>query len=65
MGTLQLLADGVGGKFNVFMAKKTGHFQVSRLLQGDAGLAMRTRNFLVELLTKKLDVPATRRADHL
>ena len=40
----------------MLLAKKTGHFQVFRLSQGNGRLAMRAGNFLAEVLDGELDM---------
>ena len=62
--TLDLLTEGVSREFNVFLAEKTGHFQVPRFPQGDAGLAVRAGGLFSQVIDCKSDMPTTRGADH-
>ena len=56
--------DGVGGKFNVFLAKEAGHFQEIGFAQGDCGLTMRAGNFLAEVAIVKPNMEAAGRTRH-
>ena len=58
------LSGGVARKFNVFIAKEAGHFQVFGLLQRDCCLAVRTWDFLPDVLNGKLNVDATGMTRH-
>jgi hypothetical protein len=53
------LPDGVGGKFNVFPAKKAGHFQVFRLAQCDIGVTVRAGDFLAKVSGVKPQMDTT------
>jgi len=48
--------DGMRRKFNVLLAKETGHFQEIKLAQSDGFLAVRTGNFLPQVARIKPDV---------
>jgi len=58
------LANGVGGKLNVRLAKVAGHFQKVRFAQGEAFLAMRAGNFLPEIASVKPDMHPAGGAGH-
>ena len=64
MGTFELLANGVGGIFNVFLAEETGHCQVVRLAQRNGSLAMRTGDFLAEIPQEEFNMSAALGAGH-
>jgi hypothetical protein len=63
--TGNFLSKGMGRKFNMFLAKEAGHFQVFRFAQGDGRLAVWAGDLLAEILNGKLDMHAACRARHL
>jgi len=64
MRTRNFFPDGVGGEFNMPLAKEAGHFQEIGLAQDDNGLAMRTVYCLSEVTAVKSDMNTTSRAGH-
>jgi hypothetical protein len=56
MRTRDLSAQGMGGEFNVLLAKVAGHFQVFWFAQRNNRLAVRAWDLLAEVLDGKQDV---------
>jgi len=48
--------DGVGGEFDMSLAKEAGHFQEIGFAQNDDSLAMGAGDFLADILAGELDV---------
>ena len=61
MRTRNLSAQGMGGEFNVLLAKVAGHFQVFWFAQRNNRLAVRAWDLLAEVSAGKCNVSAARR----
>ena len=65
MRTFEFLADGVCWKFNMFLAKEAGYFEVFiGLAESDGGVAMGAGNLLADIARRELDVAAAVRTRH-